>query len=150
MISKIFAMLMIERPGRKHDYAGWAKEIEASGEELVAKLATSADSEQNRKVLSHMIGIERWAQSRLGVVLGAPFKQEEYDGYRPDRDASWDEMREQFASVRAESVDLAKQLIENNIPITTKVMHNQMGDLTTRGWLRYIFMHGGFEARAIK
>ncbi len=150
IFTTVFKSLMVERPARKHDYAGWAGEIERDGKALSQKLRDSAESEKNRKVLSHVIGIERWAQSRAKVALGEPFTQDEYDGYRPARDASWSDMVEQFSAARAESVNIAKQYAAANLPITTTVQHNDFGDLTTRGWLRYIYMHGSFEARAIK
>ncbi len=150
IIANIFKSIMVERPARKHDYAGWAGELERDGKALSEKLRNSAETEKNRKVLSHVIGIESWAQTRAKVALGEPFIQDEYDGYRPARDANWDDMVQQFSTIRADSIELAKQYAAANLPITTTVKHNDFGDLTTRGWLRYICMHGSFEARAIK
>ena len=149
MISKIFSTVL-EWQGRKYDYAGWKMALEKDGVRLAEQFATAADSEKNRRILSHIIGIERWAQSRLRVTLGEPFKQEEYDVYRPSKDTTWETLRQQFSAVRADSAEIAQQLITNNVPLTKKVMHNQMGDLSPRAWLRYIFMHSKFEGHNIK
>ena len=150
LISRILTNLFIERPGSKHDYAGWARQLEQAGADGQAKFSNSADSEKNRKVLSHIIGIERWAQARLRVALGAPFVDEEYEVYRPGKETTWDELQQQFVNTRAESVTLAEELASKQIPTTTTIKHNQFGDATTRGWLRYIFMHANFESKAIK
>ncbi len=40
---------------------------EASGKTILTRLANKADTPQNRKKLRHIIGIERWGQSRLKV-----------------------------------------------------------------------------------
>lgn len=149
MIAKVFSTVL-EWQGRKYDYAGWATAMEKDGVRLDQVFATAADSDKNRRILSHIVGIERWAQSRLRVTLGEPFKQEEYTVYRPSKDTSWETLKQQFSAGRAESIELAQQLIANNVPLTKKVMHNQMGDLSPRAWLRYIFMHSKFEGYRIK
>ncbi len=150
MITKIVATVLLERPARKYDYAGWAQQLTDSGQAIAANLNNSAETDKNRQLLRHIIGIEIWAQHRLRVALGEPFKQEEYTAYAPDQSASWDDLRAQFVAVRADSVALAEELAEQNVPLTTTVMHNQMGNLTVRGWLRYIYFHASFELRRIK
>lgn len=150
IIANIFKAIMVERPAKKHGFTGWADAIEKDGDALAQKLTASADSPDNRKVLSHIIGIERWAQSRAKVTLGAPFVQDEYNNYRPARNATWADMQSQFTTTRADSVILARDLESASVPFTTTVKHNDFGDLTIRGWLRYIFIHGSFEARRIK
>lgn len=150
IIANIFKTILVERPARKHDLAGWAEQIQKDGVALSAKLGNSADSEDHRRVLSHIIGIERWAQTRVKVALGGPFIEEEYNNYRPARDETWQEMRSEFAETRAASIRLAKELAEVNVPHTTVIKHNDFGDMTIRGWLRYITMHGSFEAKRIK
>lgn len=150
LFARIFRPLMIERPARKHDYAGWARQLAQAGAEREAQYANSADSEENRQALSHVIGIERWAQKRASVALGEPLVEEEYEVHRPGKESSWEELQQQFISARAQSVTLAEQLASKQIPITTTVKHNQFEDVTMRGWLRYISMHADFESKAIK
>ncbi len=142
--------LIIERPGRKHSVSGWAKELTTSGQALAERFAAAPDTEVNRKVVSHITGIERWGTSRLRVFLGDPLVQDEYDGYRPARDLDWSAMQTAFAATRQETVDVVNQLAAAHIDATAKVHHNQMGPLTAQGWLRYLHMHSTWEGKKVK
>ncbi len=142
--------LIIERPGRKHTLAGWAEELTASGQALSAAFAAGADTDANRRLVSHITGIERWATRRLRVFLGEPLLQDEYDGYRPAKDLDWPAMQAAFAATRAETVAVVRQLIDAGIDDTPKVSQNQMGPLTARGWMRYLHMHSTWEAKKLK
>jgi hypothetical protein len=149
-IRQLAVNLIWERPARKRDVAGHAKQLEQSGIELQQRLAASADSARNRKVLNHIVGIERWSQSRLRVTLGEPYLNDEYDGYRPAREATWQTLKEQFHQTRAETVSIAQEIGERGIDQSTTVNHNSYGPLSVRGWLRYMNLHANFEAKKIK
>ncbi|MCO5182829.1 MAG: hypothetical protein M9965_02680 [Anaerolineae bacterium] len=146
-----FAITMImERPARKLDLAGHASQLQQSGEVLSKRLGSMMDSDRNRQVLSHIIGIERWSQSRLRVPLGSEFVNDEYDRYRPKRDTSWSDLKTQFHTTRAASVDLVGALQAADVDPATIIKHNNYGPLTIRGWLHYINMHANLESKRLK
>ena len=101
-------------------------------------------------MLSHIIGIERWGQSRLRVFLGEPFTQDEYNGYRPARDVPWDELVGQFSATRSETIALARALDEALIAPDKTVLHNQLGPLSARAWLRYLQTHASREILQVR
>ena len=135
----------LERPFRDLGAAQMAERLEMDGRKLEHTFAAAKDTDYNRKLLSHITGIERWGQSRLRVALGEPLAMDEYDGYRPPREASWAELQEAFRSTRQQTVALAGKL-DPAIAAGVKVPHNQHGPLTVRSWLRYLDMHATWEA----
>jgi hypothetical protein len=139
----------LEQPFRNLTAEQMAERLELDGRTLERTFAAAKDSPDNRKLLSHIGGIERWGQSRLQVALGAPLAMDEYDGYRPPREASWAELQDAFRSTRQQTVALAGQLDQ---PVTSgvKVPHNQFGPLTVRSWLRYLDMHATWEAKKLR
>ncbi|MAT97426.1 MAG: hypothetical protein CL608_09815 [Anaerolineaceae bacterium] len=150
MFQKILRMLILERPGRKWTMARWGEKLAANGESISHRLDKYPDSQRNRQVLSHVIGIEQWGQSRLRVGLGEPFKEEEYDNYRPSRNRSWEQLKAEFRMTRKRTVALAEALDDNQVDQFLKVKHNRYGMLTLGAWLRYLDMHANFETKRIK
>lgn len=142
--------LMVERPGRKKDYAAWIAALEASGRAIEARAAKGKYPELTAKVLRHISGIERWGQSRLRVFLGAPFVHDEYDNYRPGEGLTADEQRAFFCSTREETIRLAQQVRAAGLAGTETVLHNSFGPLTARGWLSYLESHAKREAYRIR
>ncbi|MGB1249862.1 MAG: DinB family protein [Candidatus Promineifilaceae bacterium] len=150
-ITRIVTNLLLERPARKKDYAAFVKIYETKGRAIQDKLGGAQDNEKNNKTLSHIIGIERWGQSRLRVAMGDPFIDEEYDvRHRPARDTSWSDLKSQFAETRAGSVALIREFSAENIPASTKIAHNQFGEVSIGAWLQYLQFHASTEARGIK
>lgn len=143
------AWLLLKRPTRSRTLASLADSCERHGQQLATQLADLADNDANRQQLSHIMGIERWGQSRLKVALGEPLKQDEYDGYRPDPATSWADLVASFSDVRAETVDLARR-IEAAGAGDTPIRHNQFGDLDPRAWLYYLTFHADQEAKRLK
>ena len=139
----------LERPFRNLSAAQMAQRLELDGRTLERTFAAAKDSEHNRQLLSHVSGIERWGQSRLRVALGEPLAMDEYDGYRPAREASWAELQDAFRSTRQQTVALAGQLDQTVIG-GVKVPHNQFGPLTVRSWLRYLDIHANMEAKKLR
>lgn len=139
----------LERPFRNLSAAQMAQRLELDGRTLERTFAAANDNEHNRKLLSHITGIERWGQSRLRVALGEPLVMDEYDGYRPPREASWAELQDAFYSTRQQSVALAGQL-DQAVANGVRVPHNQFGPLTVRSWLRYLDIHASMEAKKLR
>lgn len=126
-----------------------ARRLEQSGRTLERTFAAAKDSPHNRALLSHITGIERWGQSRLQVALGAPLVRDEYNGYRPPRDADWTALQAAFAATRTKTVAITQQLgAALDQPIA--VLHNQFGPLRLRSWLRYLDMHANIEAKKLR
>ena len=139
----------LERPFRSLSAEQMAQRLELDGRTLERTFAAARDSEHNRKLLSHISGIERWGQSRLHVALGEPLVMDEYDGYRPPREAGWVELQDAFHNTRQETVALARRL-NQAVTSDVKVPHNQFGPLTARSWLRYLDMHANMEAKKLR
>jgi hypothetical protein len=150
MLQRIARKLFLERPGQKWTMAAWGEKLTANGESISHRLNKYPDSQRNRQVLSHIIGIEQWGQSRLRVGLGEPFKEEEYDSYRPSRSRSWEQLKAEFRMARKRTVALAEALDDNQIDQFMKVKHNRYGPLTLGAWLRYLDMHANLESKRIK
>ena len=142
------AWLLLKRPTRNRTLASLADSCERHGQQLAADLADRADNEANRTQLSHIIGIERWGQSRLAVALGEPLQRDEYDGYRPDPATPWADLVARFSEIRAETVDLARR-IETAGAANTPIPHNQFGALDPRAWLYYLTYHADQEAKRL-
>lgn len=150
MIQKIFSQFLLERPARKWTMSAWGEKLATSGESLSQKLDKLPDSQRNRQVLSHIIGIEQWGQSRLRVGLGEPFKEEEYDKYRPSQNRSWEQLKTEFRITRRKTVALAEELDNRQVDQFSKVKHNQHGEITLGAWLRYLDMHTNLESKRLK
>lgn len=142
--------VLMEWPVQRKSLADLEQTLQTAGESLKQKVAAAPDTETNRKTLSHIIGIERWGQKRLTVALGEPLAVEEYDLYRPGRDASWADLQQQFTQTRQASVALVQQLQQTQVDPGRKIKHNGYGDLTVRGWLRYLIFHANAESWRIR
>ena len=150
MLQGILRHFLLERPGQKWTMSAWGEKLAASGEQIERRLEKTGDSERNRQVLSHIVGIELWGQSRLRVGLGEPFKEEEYDNYRPSRSRSWEQRKAEFRMARKKSIALAEALDDNQADQFMQVKHNQYGMITLGAWLRYLDMHANLESKRIK
>ncbi len=139
----------LARPFNSLNAEELAERLALSGRKLERTLTSAADTPANRRLVSHIVGIERWGQSRLRVALGAPLVRDEYDSYRPPRDADWPALQAAFAATRDETVALTRQLAA---PLTQEVavLHNQFGPLRLRAWLRYLDMHASWEAKKLR
>lgn len=150
MIQTMLSFILLERPGRKWTMAAWGEKLAASGESIERRLEKYPDSQRNRQVLNHIIGIELWSQSRLRVGLGEPFKEDEYDNYRPPQTRTWEQLKAEFRLTRKKSVALAEALDNNQADQFMMVKHNRYGLITLGAWLRYLDMHANLESKRIK
>ena len=139
---------MAELAGRGKSLEQLASELEASASTMDARLAGAHDTPGNRDAVAHWVGIERWGQRRLRVALGEPFIEDGHHPYRPDEAAGVEALRADFAVTRAETVALAHRLREAGVDPATTVRHNDLGDLSVRGWLAYLIQHPEQESRA--
>ena len=142
--------LLLERPFKNKDMAEIAQVLDLAGGRLKHTFAAAKDNPDNRRLLSHIVGIECWGQSRLRVFLGAPFARDEYDGYQPGTDLTLDEQRALWCTTRAETITLVHDLARRNVPADATVVHNDFGPLTARGWLRYMDIHATLESKKIR
>jgi len=142
--------LLLERPAQKLTLTEHASRLEESAGQLGERLASAAGTEANRERLRHMIGIERWGQSRLQVFLGEPLVEDEYDTYLPSPDQGWDALQAEFIAAREGTIALAHDLAAAHIDTGVTVPHNQYGKLTAYAWLRYLDTHATLEGDGIQ
>jgi hypothetical protein len=140
---------MTERGARGKTYADFQRAFEKTGQAVHGRFTTSRDTPGHREKGQHIVGIERWSQSRLRVALGEAYKQDEYDGYRPGGDLDMGELAQAFADARAESSRLAQALEAAAVPLSQKINHNQMGEFTIGAWFNYIILHASRESRML-
>lgn len=135
------ALLMLERPVKGLGLAEMARRLEQAGRQYEQELASSSGTAEHCAALSHVIGIERWGQRRLRVALGEPPILDEYNAYRPPRERAWQELVADFKVTRQETLSLIDEIERCELPEGWKFHHNMFGDLSVRGWLRYLTMH---------
>ena len=149
-LREVVAGILIERPAKGKGYAQWISDLEASGQAIDHRALGAKNQVGAAKVLRHITGIERWCQIRLQVFLGAPFVRDEYDNFQPGTDLTTDQQRSTFLETRQETIALTQTLAKAEIPDTVTVLHNALGPLTVRGWLRYIEMHASLESKKMR
>ena len=149
-ITALVAGLFLEKPAQNKSYAELTQRLEEAEQSIEARLSGKNYTEFNHRVLSHIIGIERWGQSRLRVFLGDPFIQDEYNGYRPARDMPWDELVGQFSATRSETISIGRGLADASVAPDKTVLHNQLGPLSARAWLRYLQTHASREIMQVR
>lgn len=146
-IAHIVARLVFDKPAREYTLAQLATRMEESGQRLEQLLETTTDTYAHYDCLAHIIGIERWGQRRLRVVLGEPLIMDEYDSYRPSVALFWDNLRNEFPTTRQQSIALIHELEQAGVDQTVAVRHNELGVMTVHGWIRYLDMHANLESK---
>ena len=146
---RLGAYFLLKRPLRDVAFIDLLEQCRVNGQQLSQALPEKADNEQNARILSHIIGIEKWGQSRLQVALGEPLRMEDYLVYRPDRSITYPELCAQFPAVRATTIALGQKMLDSDAT-THKVPHNQFGDLDGKAWIYYLTIHADREATALK
>lgn len=138
-----------ERGASNLTYEELRHRLEESGRVVAERIAAGDDTARNLAQARHIIGIERWGQQRLRVVLGEPFIEEEYDAHRPETVDAMGALQHCFEEARVETVSLTRELEEHRIDPQMTVPHNALGSLTIRGWLFYLHMHANRESHRI-
>lgn len=142
---------VLEKPAGRSSFTDLGQQLERGGTFLSGRAEQAADTPENRDLLAHIIGIERWGQSRVQVALGQrEFVRDEYYAYRPAPDASLRELQSLLSQTRARTADLARQLHFNPPDDDFVVEHNGLGPLTAKGWLRYLNQHADLESRKLR
>lgn len=137
--------LVIENPASRKGIDRLIEELEKSTSKIEKRVAASRGRPQDIQILGHVIGIERWGQRRLRVALGEPLQMDEHDLYLQDS-KDWDELRQVFISVRRETISLGKTLRMAGVDTQILIPHNELGNLSLLGWLRYLNLHANFES----
>ncbi len=141
---KLIAKLFLENntPVAQH-----TKKLESNGTQLLEHFTRAGDTESSRRVLRHIVAIERWGTNRLRVLLGEKaFEQDGSRAYEPAIEATWPELLETLKTARADLVALAPRLEDKE----NKVPHNMMGELSGKAWLKYLNTHAGIESKRVK
>ena len=150
----------IEWPAKRRSFERAAQKLDATGQKLEARFAKAEGTDAQKQTLRHIIGIERWGQRRLwlavrysgesGVRSSEVAYSDAHHAYKPVETASWNELIAKFKTTRQETVALARYLADTETDEALTVPHNDLGDLSLRGWLRYLRTHATFEARKIR
>ena len=124
--------------------------LKLSGKDVAERIEKAAETPTNHGLASHLIGIERWGQRRLRSALGEPLVKDEYDQDRPNSDIPLKTLSSLFSETRQQTVELIDELkkvpgVENKM-----IPHNDIGNLSVRGWLFYLDSHANRESQNIK
>jgi hypothetical protein len=138
--------LFIEMPAARRSFTDLQKDLALGRSVILERAIKAGDTDYHRKVLNHIIGIERWGQSRLKVFLGEPFIRDEYDGYRPPSETSYPDLQRQFDETRQTTLHLIARLTTTPVDPSLRSIHNMFGPLTPRGWLYYLYFHANAES----
>lgn len=124
--------------------------LEHSGEKLSGRLQNAADTPTNLRAAKHVIGIERWGQSRLRTALGTALVRDEYDSYRPDDLKDMAALAEAFRETRRTTLEIIEALQKAGVSPNKTAFHNEMGEITIRAWLYYLDNHANRETWLIR
>lgn len=124
--------------------------LEASRQLLESRVIRAHDTPGNREAINHIVGIERWGQSRLKLVPGGETDLDSYRGYRLPDDSDLASLQSAFVDTRAETIRLVRELSEAGVDPQCKVRHNDLGDLTLVEWLIYLDDHAKRESIRIR
>ncbi|HEY3291809.1 MAG TPA: hypothetical protein VGK87_16875 [Anaerolineae bacterium] len=130
-----------ELRARGHQYDDLKFRMAASGQRIGARFHAAAPTENNIEAITHMTGIERWAAHRLRTAMGEPLVIDDYDGYRPAKGIAQGPLCDAFDASRAATLQLVDELSAARVPITAKVIHNELGAISVGAWLVYMNDH---------
>lgn len=149
LVGKIIHFV-IEKQAAKKTLSELQSNLRASASIVAERMRSAADTPTNRGQASHLTGIERWAQPRLRVFLGDKLVQDEYDSYRPSADLNMAAQAKAFSDTRAATLELIAALQKAGAPGAQTTPHNDIGQLSLRGWLMYLENHSKSESAGLK
>jgi hypothetical protein len=149
LIGKLLHFYM-ERSAAKSSLDELQTRLQLAGVRLVSRMEKGADTPADRERARHVIGMERWSQHRLRSLLGEPLVMDEYDGYRPQPDLPLITLGGEFSAARVQTLALIQELRKAGGVEGKTVPHNDMGDLSVRGWLVYLNAHSTRELQGIR
>lgn len=144
------AGLMFERPTRGLDHARLRARIVASQAPFQALIAAKGDTTENRTMLAHIIGVERWSQARVRQLLQTGVVFDEMDEYVPSAAQPYADLVALAGATRQVSVETLDALAAAGVPVTQTIAHNQFGALSVGGWSQYFVMHANLEAKKMR
>jgi hypothetical protein len=59
-------------------------------------------------------------------------------------------LRGMFEETRRETIAIIGELQQHTIAGNRKVLHNQFGEITLRGWLNYLNTHANWESKKMR
>ncbi len=149
-VLKLAGRLFFENPAQRQSYSQLRFDLERGGAAILARFQRAGESLRNRDLTRHIIAIEGWGGNRLRVLLGQkPFSPDGNAQYKPGADTPWAELLERFKTTRAVTLSLCDAL-ESMAGDTGTVPHNAMGELSGKGWLRYLTVHANMESRKLR
>lgn len=140
--------MMLERPANGKSVAEHVQGLHQSRTAVLERYEQASANDDNHRVMTHIIGIERWIQSRIRVALGEALRDDEYDDYRPERETEWADLQTLFEETRADGIQLAENLDDSMLQ--QRIRHNMFGEMTLGGWLQYMDVHSDFESKRLK
>jgi hypothetical protein len=148
-IVKLIARFVIEGPAARQGLPQLRQQLERSGDTLAGRFEAASDTPQGRKLLRHIIGIERWGQRRLQVVLGdLPFEADGHQKFLPSEEARLPQLVSELRETRAETLALAERVGHGGVA-DERVPHDFFGPLSAAGWMRYLRLHSDREAKRL-
>lgn len=130
-----------ERVAKGKGYEEMIQRLQRNETAIFSRMTNARETPFNCKQSIHVIGIERWSCHRLHVLLGDPLVMDEYDGYAPSADSTMAQLAPQFRETRESTIAFAHELQSKRVPITAKVIHNGVGELTVGAWFFYLENH---------
>ncbi len=146
-IMKLVKPVFIEWPVRERSLKDLREEFINTVEPIEARIR-KAKTPEAEEIIRHIIGIERWGQSRLRVALGDPLVMDEHHDYKPPQGLGKDILLREFRKTRIGTLELI-ELLKGTID-PQYIPHNAMGPLSTRGWLYYLCQHALWESRRLR
>ena len=149
LIGRFFGWYM-QRGSKDISIAELTTALEESKDEVADKIRQGNGTQDNRLQACHVIGLERWGQRRLEILLGEPEVSDEMDPYCPASDTSMSDLAETFEATRDDTLAIVERLRESSVAPDAEAPHNDMGDLSLRAWLFYLNGHALREAGRVK
>jgi hypothetical protein len=147
---KLIVPLFVENPAQKQSFEQLTLRLEQSQTVIANRInaVKTQNLEKHRATLRHIIGIERWGTERMKVALGEAFKSDGQKDYHPDSNSDFSALLEDFNNTRLETLRIAKLVGQQNPSL--KVLHNNLGELSMKGWLQYLNIHAEIESRKLR
>lgn len=150
IIGAFAGSLMLNRPAKKRTFDALKRTLHKDGQAVADRWRSAPENDKNHARMTHIIGIERWAQARLrDKLLGGPASEREYDTYRPAKQTPWGEIVPLFEATRADTLALIDELDAAGLGDAT-APHNDWGNLTARAWMIYLNAHATMESKRIR
>jgi hypothetical protein len=139
-----------EQRAKNMSWDDLTRRLERSAEIVLPRFDTARNIPRHIEAAKHVIGIERWAQRRLRIALGEPATMDEYDSYRPESLNDIKALRDEFASTRRDTLTILRHLHDAGVSLDKTTPHNELGQLTIRGWVLYLTDHGWRETMMLR